>query len=318
MGKKTRLCSLDAPISEVWQAFESLSKSETNTLRWLLDTYNNSEANRKNATSTQRQHEMYRNALTEAVGKKGTKFGDILLTDLSRITIRRYLDIAVYKVAANRHIQYLKAAWNWASQRYAQVPVENPCEKVTLNEEKPRDRYVEDWEYYLVQEIIYKTTKSHYIAIMMEFAYLCRLRNQEVRNLKHSDIKDGHIRITRTKGSLGELTKISHRLREAIIAAKCIYPNAPAPPDGAYILHDAKGLKVSKNRFDSAWQRIMEKAVSEGLKIDDHIVKLEKPFTFHDLKAKGMTDHTEHWGGHKSEKTRLVYIRKLRVIDATR
>lgn len=318
MGKKTRLCSLDAPISEVWQAYEALEQKENNTVRWLLDTYNASDANRKNATSTQRQHEMYRNALAEAVGKNGGRFGDLPLSSVNRIMIRTYLDKAEHKIGANRRIQYMKAAWNWASQRYAQVPQENPCEKVTLNEEKARDRYVEDWEYYLVQEIIYQTTKSHYIAIMMELAYLCRLRNMEVRNLKHSDIKDGYIRITRTKGSLGELTKISHRLREAITAAKCIHPDAPVPAYGAYLLHDAKGLKVSKNRFDSAWQRIMEKAVNDGLKIDDHIVKLEQPFTFHDLKAKGMTDHTEHWAGHKSEKARLVYIRKLRVIDATR
>ena len=83
-------------------------------------------------------------------------------------------------------------------------------------------------------------------------------------------------------------------------------------------MHDAKDLKISKNRFDSAWQRIMEKAVNEGLEVDEQHYRLEEPFTFHDLKAKGTTDHTEQWAGHKSEKARLVYIRKLREIDATR
>jgi integrase len=318
MGKKTRLCSLDAPISEVWQAYEALEQVENNTVRWLLDTYNASDANRKNATSTQRQHEMYRNALVEAVGKNGGRFGDLLLENVNRIMIRRYLDIAEQKVGANRRIQYLKAAWNWARQRYAQVPQENPCEKVTLNEEKSRERYVEDWEYDLVQDIIIQTTKSPYLAVMMEFAYLCRLRNSEVRNLKHTDIKNGSIRITRGKGSLGELTRISPRLQAAIDAAKAICPGAPIPNDGAFLLHDAKGLKVQKNRFDSAWQRVMEKAVTVGIEVDDQQLKLEEAFTFHDLKAKGTTDHTEQWAGHKSEKARMVYIRKLREIDATR
>ena len=318
MGKKTRLCSMDAPISEVWQAYEAMEQKENNTLRWLLDTYNASEANRNNATSTQRQHEMYRNALAEAVGKNGSKFGDLQLSSINRIMIRTYLDKAEFKIGANRQIQYMKAAWNWGSQRYAQVPQENPCEKVTLNKESPRERYVEDWEYELVQDIINRTTRSPYLAVMMELAYLCRLRNSEVRNLKHSDINNGSIRITRGKGSLGELTRLSPRLQAAIDAAKSIYPHAPKPITGAYLLHDAKGLKVQKNRFDSAWQRVMEKAVTEGLEIDGQCIKLEEAYTFHDLKAKGVTDHTEQWAGHKSEKARMVYIRKLREIDATR
>ncbi len=94
MGKKIRLCSMDAPISEVWQAYEALQQKENNTLRWLLDTYNASDANKKNATSTQRQHEMYRNSLTEITGAKGSKFGDLALDQINRLMIRKYLDIA--------------------------------------------------------------------------------------------------------------------------------------------------------------------------------------------------------------------------------
>jgi integrase len=318
MGKKIRLCSMDAPISEVWQAYEALQQKENNTLRWLLDTYNASDANKKNATSTQRQHEMYRNALTEITGAKGSKFGDLALDQINRLMIRKYLDIAPHKVGANRHIQYLKAAWNWGSQRYAQLPQLNPCEKVTLNEEKSRVRYVEDWEYALVQDIILQTTRSPHLAIMMELAYLCRLRCSEVRNLKHSDIKDGYIRIVRGKGSLGELTRISKRLQAAIDSAKSLNAMAPTPITGAYLLHDAKGLKIQKNAFDSAWQRVMEKAVTVGLEIEGKQLKLDEGFKFHDLKAKGVSDHTEHHSGHKSEKARQIYIRKLQQVDATR
>lgn len=318
MGKKTYLCSMDAPISEVWKAYEALLQKSNNTIRWLLDTYNASEANKANATSTQRQHEMYRNKLVDALGAKGGKFGDLPLETINRLMIRRYLDVAVHKVGANRHIQYLKAAWNWASQRYAQVPQQNPCEGVTLNKEQSRTRYVEDWEYDLVQEIILQKTRSPYLAVMMEFAYLCRLRSSEVRNLKHSDIKDGYLKIQRGKGSLGELTKISSRLQAAINAAKAIHPNAPVPIAGAFLLHDKKGLKISKNRFDSAWQRLMETSITQGLETQEGLLRLEEKFVFHDLKAKGITDHTEQWAGHKSEKARQIYVRKLRRIDATR
>jgi len=318
MGKRTRLCSMDVPLSDVWKAYESLNKSSSDTLRWLLDTYNASDANKKNAISVQKQHQGYRNKLTEIVGAKGGKFGDLELSKINRLMIRRYLDIATHKVGANRHVQYLKAAWNWGSQRYAQVPQANPCEKVTLNEETPRSRCPEEWEFVLVQDVIMQTTRSPYLAVMMEFAYLCRLRCIEVRNLKHSDIKDGCIRIVRTKGSAGELTRISPRLQSAIDMAKAIYPYAPSPITGAYLIHDAKGLKISKNKFDSAWQRVMKKASAVGLTVNNQQLVLTEPFRFHDIKAMGITDHELNSSGHLSEKSRKIYIRKLQEVNATR
>lgn len=317
-GKESRLCSLDAPISEVWQAYESLEKDANNTLRWLLDAFNESEHNRSKKPTTQRQHEMYRNSLVSVTGKNGDQFGDLPLISINRRMIRRYLDVAEKKVGANRHIQYMKAAWNWGSQRYSQVPEQNPCEGVTLNKEESRTRYIDDWEYQLVIDVIHATTRSPYLVVMMELAYLCRLRNSEVRALKHSDIQGDLLKITRGKGSLGEFTKISPRLQAAINMAKAINPGAPAPIKGAYLLHDAKGMPISKNRFDSAWKRAMDKAVELGIAIDGKVLRLSERFTFHDIKAKGLTDHTEHWAGHKSEKARLIYMRKLQEVEATR
>lgn len=62
----------------------------------------------------------------------------------------------------------------------------------------------------------------------------------------------------------------------------------------------------------------MEKAVAPGLEIDGILLTLPEPFRFHDLKAKGVSDHTEHHSGHKSEKARQIYIRRLKEVDATR
>jgi hypothetical protein len=53
----------------------------------------------------------------------------------------------------------------------------------------------------------------------------------------------------------------------------------------------------------------MAKALENGLK---------ERFTFHDLKAKGLTDDSEHWAGHKSERMRQVYHRLAREKQATR
>jgi len=317
-GKESRLCSIDEPISKVWAAYDSLNISSSTTLQWLLDTYNKCQDFRSLAQSTQAQYQSYRDTLCSAKTANGSTFGQFDLAKITRRSIRGYLDKAEFKVGANRHIQYLKAAWNWGSQRYAQVPEANPCEKVSLNKEQSRTRYVEDWEYSLVQDVIDQTTRSPHLSLMMEFAYLCRLRCSEVRALRLSDIEDGYIRILRGKGSDGELTRISPRLQQAITQSKALNPSAPAPIKGTYLIHTKKGLPISKNAFDSAWQRVMKKAVTTGIKIGDKQLKLEEPFNFHDLKAKGVSDHTEHESGHRSEKAHKIYMRKLRKVDATK
>jgi hypothetical protein len=62
----------------------------------------------------------------------------------------------------------------------------------------------------------------------------------------------------------------------------------------------------------------MGKAIELGISVDGNPIKLIDPFNFHDLKAKGVSDHTEHHSGHKTEKARQIYIRKLQQVDATR
>lgn len=70
-----------------------------------------------------------------------------------------------------------------------------------------------------------------------------------------------------------------------------------------------KAGQVAEEAFTSAWQRLMAKAKAAGLR---------QTFTFHDLKAKGITDHTEHAGGHKSARMRETYVRRPDEVDSTR
>lgn len=148
--------------------------------------------------------------------------------------------------------------------------------------------------------------------------YLCRLRAAEVQALKVSDIRNGCIRVIREKGSKGELTRISPRLQRAIDVAKAWNRGAPTPIKGTYLIHDKKGQAISKSAFSSAWIRIMKRACEIGIIINGQVLKLEEPFTFHDIEAKVVTDHTEHESGHLSKKARETYIRKLQEVDATR
>ena len=58
--------------------------------------------------------------------------------------------------------------------------------------------------------------------------------------------------------------------------------------------------------------------MTEGLEIDGQIIKLKESFTFHDIKAKGVTDHATKASGHRSKKMLAVYDRKPDIINATR
>ena len=51
---------------------------------------------------------------------------------------------------------------------------------------------------------------------MMELAYLLRARLSEVQTLQVSDVSDTHVRLIRLKGSEGELTCLSERLRAVV------------------------------------------------------------------------------------------------------
>ena len=44
----------------------------------------------------------------------------------------------------------------------------------------------------------------------------------------------------------------------------------------------------------------------------------DKKFTFHDIKAKGVSDHDLNENGHKSEKAKDVYMRKTKEVKATK
>ena len=195
----------------------------------------------------------------------------------------------------------------------------NPCEHVRKFEEKPRDRYIEDWEYDLVYEIALKSG-CPWIAPMMEFSYLCRMRDSEVRGITEDEhIRDEGIFVERGKHSRNEITAWSPRLKLALKNAKKLCnPKAPDRINKCPLFKSRSGGIIGKDTRDSAWDRIRETAMTEGLEIDGTQVLLKESFNYHDIKAKGITDHETKEGGHRSKKMEAVYDRKPSIIKATR
>ena len=86
-----------------------------------------------------------------------------------------------------------------------------PAKSVKLNREEPRQLLVTDDEYETVLRMAPPPIQQ-----MMELAYLLRGRLSEVLAIKVEHISDDFLEFHRLKGSEGELTMLSERLRASL------------------------------------------------------------------------------------------------------
>lgn len=298
-GKPVNLGPVDMSVPEIWAAYNRETKQDNDTLRWLLTEYHQSKKFKSLKPKTQGHYEGYRDALLAKKMRNGKPFGTAQLSAIKRTVIQQLIDKADAPISVNRQVQYLKAAWNWALNRYDHIP-ENPCIGVELNKQEARTRYVTQQEFRA-----FAASASGYIPHFMELAYLCRARWSEVAALQQSDLLPEGVRVERGKGSDSEITAWTPRLRAAIENCKAHNKGAPTPLAGAFLLHDRQGAAIKQNAFQSAWGRAMRKWVAAG----------NERFTFHDLKAAAYSDMKDPWAGHKSERMHDVYMRKLRVVE---
>jgi len=284
-GKTITIAPPDTPMSEVWRLYEEMVGDERQTLGWLLALYKDSDRFRELSPKSQKDYAKAIEKLTGApVGND--RFGSIELRLIDKRSIRSYLDTYPSPVAANRQVAVLKSAWNWVLERH-NVP-DNPCIGVKLNREAPRERYVTDHEYETVLRMAPPPIQQ-----MMELAYLLRARLSEVLNLTADDVSDTHVTLIRLKGSEGELTILSDRLRAALSDVR----------GGEYICH-----QYSESGFRSAWRRLQGKMREIGM----------EPWPFHDIKSRAISDHETNHSGHRSPAMRKTYVRKLQEVPATR
>lgn len=336
-GPEVPILKTTCTKAQFFAAFDALTNKEnTRTLRWMLDHYHKSNTFKKLALTTRGHYDDYRRLLCaepiHSPANPNLTLGDIPVEKLSKPKLQRYIDNATAPVAVNRRIQYLSGAWSWAERSYEQFPP-NPCLGLKLNDETPKDRYVEDWEY-AAAWLCACSMRNPMFAPAMELSYLCRARRGEVFQYKTTDFREDGLYLKRTKGSNAEITGWSRRLEDALAHCRAIYPDAPTPIRGAYILHDKRGLPYTKNALDSAWQRVMDKATTIGAELPEDLLEaaraagartqgnrawLTDRFTFHDIKHKGCTDHeSENAGQHKTKKAAAIYQQKPQIIKATR
>lgn len=276
-----------------------LNGGSDRNVEWLFQSYFKSKQFIQLAANSQKLYTQLANKYLLPV------FGQMEPKAVTPLHIRKFMDKLGDRVesTANRCHTVLSTVFGWGYER--NIVLVNPVLGIKKHKEKPRSRYIEDWEFDLVYRIAQESSYP-WIAPMMEIAYLCRMRAIEVRSLTESDLLKEGVFVERRKDSMNEITKWSPRLRKAISDAAKLRKSASE--DRLLFVSSSNG-SIVKTSFDSAWRRIRSKALENGL---------TESFNFHDLKAKGVTDHSEKASGHKSKKMQAVYDRKPALIDATR
>lgn len=262
---------------------------------------------------------------TQTVNAKQIKqlravFGHMPLTALEPQHIYQYADKRRSKdksaktprlVSARREIALLSHAYTKAVQ-WGYIKAHPFKGEIRLEGEKPRTRYVEDWE---ILECLTLSSPVKKGSVPMIQAYiglklLTGMRRGDLLRLKLSDFREDGIHLTTAKTGKRMVYEWTATLREAVAQAKAMRPNSRSfflfcNRRGEGYINEATG---TASGWDSMWQRFMQRILTE--------TKVRERFTEHDLRAKCASDaetleHAQKLLAHVNDRiTKEVYRRK--------
>jgi len=192
------------------------------------------------------------------------------------------------RIAAHREIEVLSHAYTKAVE-WGYIDRHPFKGEVRLQGEKPRDRYVEDWEVVECLALASKRKKGSVLAIQayMRLKLMTGMARGDLLRLQAENLKDDgvHIQRHKTAGTTGKRTiyEWTPELCAAVELAKAVRP-ALSPflfcnRDGKSYIDESTG---EAHGWDSMWQRFMDRVLAE--------TKVTARFTEHDLRAKCASD----------------------------
>ncbi|QLR43720.1 tyrosine-type recombinase/integrase [Enterobacter sp. RHBSTW-00994] len=300
-GGSVSLCPLGSPVSLVWAKYEAALKDieEKTNLSGLIDEFFASADYHKLGNETRKDYKKYSRKLIPVFGKMDPD-------SVKPQHIRQYMDKrgVAAPVQANREKAFLSRVYGWAYERG--MVKGNPCKGVRQFKEEERERYVTDEEYnalYGVSPIV--------VQVAMEIAYLCLARQGDVLAVQKAQLLPEGIFIRQGKTAAKQIKAWSDRLAAAIELSKSL-----PLKDGlssVYVIHQQNGRRYTRDGFNSRWQQ----AKDEAQKKNPHLLF---DFTFHDLKAKGVSDlegslqEKQQISGHKTITQTARYDRKVKIV----
>lgn len=296
-GGAIRLCAIGTKQHVVWNRYnEELRKLETKegSMNELVADFLKSPA--FNSLSMESQKKYLKNST-----KILAVFGKMQASKIKPEHIRQYMDKRGQTVAvtANREHSFMSKVFSWGYERGKVTG--NPCRGVKKFPEKARSRYITDAEYDAVYRHADDTLKA-----VMEISYCCAARVSDVLALtREQELPEG-IYIKQGKTGKEQIKGWTDRLRRAVELAK----SAQEAKSFGRIIANKKGQPIPYDTFRGYWNRAKKKAQAEN-------PDLKTDFTFHDIKAKAITDWTgdkKQFSGHKTDSQVEVYNRKTEVV----
>lgn len=300
-GRTIRLCSADLTKAQVWAQYERFINDIKvgHNFSALCQEFFNSGDFHELAMETRKDYTKY-------FSKVDVVFGKMMPDNIKPEHIRKYMDKRGVKsrVQANREKAFLSRVFRWAYER-GKVKM-NPCQGVKQFKEQARTRYITDLEYKSLYEVAPPVVK-----VAMEIAYLCCARQGDILDLKKSQLTDQGILIQQSKTAVIQIKAWTDRLRAAVEMADTMSMH-----DGMisiYVIHQPSGSRYTRDAFNAQWMKAKKIAAEKYPELDFQ-------FTFHDLKAKGISDlkgslnEKQEISGHKNASQTARYNRKIAVV----
>lgn len=302
-GGTIRLCGFDSTPAQVWAAYEALinNKKDESIFDGLVDSFFNSGDFKELATETQKDYRKY------AV-KVLAVFGTMQPDNIRPEHIRKYMDKRGVKsrIQANREKAFISRVFRWGYER-GMVKM-NPCKGVKQFKESARTRYITNNEY----DALYSVAPP-VVRVAMELAYLCCARQADVLSMKKSQLIDEGILIQQSKTGVAQIKGWGSRLRAAVNMATLLPLNSGM--SSIFVIHQPSGAGYTRDGFNSRWMKAKKEA-------KEKYPELNFDFTFHDLKAKGISDLSgslydkQAISGHKNASQTARYDRKIAIVPA--
>jgi len=229
-------------------------------------------------------------------------FGKVPVKAIKPEDVRAYMDKrgSKTKVTANREHSFMSKVFSWGYER-GKLTI-NPCKGVRKFTETARDRYITDEEYMAVF-----TSADPICKAVMELSYCCAARVSDVLAMESHQLLDEGIYIKQGKTGKAQIKAWSDRLRKAIEVARSYQSTRSL----TRVIANEHGQRLTYDAFRERWNKAKTaaKEAYPGLSFD---------FTFHDIKAKSVSDYTgnkQAFTGHKSAQMIDTYDRKVPVVD---